>query len=274
MSSDPSGEADAGGGRTPRVAVDVLQRDQRKVLFDGDPDRSPPISPLTEPFASRRALINWWQAACVRTFGHLRRQYPATAIVSDGALTEAVTTADPTPGQAHTRQRLREHVMDACATAYRDLESRAHEWLPGADNTGGGADGGRQDYRQIDPETQEHVAMRPVFTDLDREQARVLRRLWGGFEDRDHVVRWTHGLPAVADFSDILPQGTELTEWIVLDEHCRRQLTSSTETAKMWREKFAAAILLPAFAHRAENLQGGAIARKTRDDNLWNEARE
>jgi hypothetical protein len=272
MSSDPSKKPDA-GGRTPRVAVDVLQRDQRDVLFDGDPDREPPISPLTEPFESQRSLINWWQAACVRTFGHLRRQYPATAIVSDGALTEAVTTSEPTPGQAHTRQRLREHVMDACATAYRDLESRAHEWLPnaGADNT---SDVGQQDYRQIDPESQEHVAMRPVFTDLDREQARVLRRLWGGLEDRDHVVRWTHGLPAVADFTEILPNGVELTEWLVLDEHCRRQLTSSTETGKAWREKFAAAILLPAFAHRAEKLQGGAIARKTRDDNLWNEARE
>lgn len=55
----------------PRVAVDVLQRDQRAILFDGDGDRTPPIQPLAAGFASLQAALNWWQAASVRTFGHL-----------------------------------------------------------------------------------------------------------------------------------------------------------------------------------------------------------
>jgi hypothetical protein len=284
MSSE-SFEADAGEldadstdeGRLPsqpRVAVDVLQLDQQRVLFDGEPDRTPPITPLTEAFDSRRAVINWWQATAVRTFGRLRELLPAPAIIREPTLTDALTAAAPTDGQAHTRERLQEHVIAACSSAYRDLETRAHEWLPGDDGSPG--DGGHQDYRQIDPEHQQHIAMRPAFSRLDTGQSRALAQLWGGFEDREAVTRWTHKLPAVAKFDAVTPPGTGLTEWIVTDPTALAYLTrpASDDDARAVRERFAATVLLPAFGERAESLQGGALARSGGTENPWNEVRD
>lgn len=271
MSSEPDrGRDNSGGGAGTRVAVDVLERDQRAVLFDGEPERNPPISPVADGFDSRRELINWWQAACVRSFGHLAEPYPARQIRADKALTEALTASDPTPGQQHQRQRVREHVMAACTDAYRDLEQRAHEWLPGDE----GPDGGKSDYRRIDPDSQQHIAMRPAFSRLDTGQARILARLWGGFEDRNAVVRWTHRLPAVADFSELLEGEPNVTEWLVTDRAALEKLTDQTKSGREWRERFASVALLPAFAVRARRLQGGALERSKRDPNPWNEVRD
>jgi hypothetical protein len=284
------------GARHPRVAVDVLQRDQRAVLFTGDPERSPPITPITERFENRRAVINWWQAACVRTFGHLSSVYPPKALVRDNALTEALTvnetsaTATDSPssgtpmadgatmsvsaassaqvvesqatanGQKRTRKRLQERVLSACSTAYRDLETRAHEWLADSNHTD-------SDWTQINPEKQRHVAMRPAFSRLDKEQSSALQDLWGGFDGRAELMEWTHGLPAVADFGQVLD--TDLSTALVKDDNAVGMLTEpepATETAAVWREKFAATILLPAFATRAAKLQAGERAEATRSE--------
>lgn len=279
MSTDQGGDAgesssdmspvDRRPGGDTRVAVDVLHRDQQAVLFYGDPDRDPPVTPIDAGFESQRELLNWWQAACVRSFGHLDEIYPAVQIRRDQALTEALTTSDPTPGQQRQRTRIREHVLAACTTAYRDLEERAHEWLPGDE----GPDGGKSDYRRIDPDSQQHIAMRPAFSRLDTGQARILRRLWGGFEDRNAIVRWGHRLPAVADFSGILEDETTVTEWLVTDRAARTKLLDQSEDGRAWRERFAAAILLPAFAVRAKRLQGGALERSKRDPDPFNEGR-
>jgi hypothetical protein len=298
MSNSPN------GARHPRVAVDVLQRDQRAVLFEGDPTRSPPITPITEPFETRQALINWWQATCVRTFGHLRYVYPPRAVVGDEALTKALTaddagptattydtgsiaTATPASGtpmhdgmtvsvsggpamrpatesrptgsaQKRTRKRLQERVVSACSTAYRDLETRANEWLADSNNTD-------SDWTQINPETQRHVAMRPAFSRLDDEQSSALQQLWGGFDDRAMLMEWTHGLPAVADFARVLD--TDVTTALVKDDNAIGMLTDQrSETADVWRETFAATILLPAFATRATKLQAGERAEATRSE--------
>ncbi|WP_254841132.1 hypothetical protein [Natronomonas marina] len=271
MSSDPSaGDTPDWSGRQPRVAVDVLQRDQRRVLFDGDADRTPEIVPITDGFDARRDLLNWWQAACVRSFGHLSTRFPARQLLYDKALVDALTADDPTPGQQHERERVREHVMAACTAAYRDLEGRAHEWLPGDE----GPDGGKSDYRQIDPERQTHIAMRPAFSRLDAGQATILRELWGGFASRGEIVHWCHRLPAVADFSEVLDGETDPTEWLVTDRAAVEKLTDRSESGRDWRERFAAAVLLPAFAVRAKRLQGGALERSKRDPNPWNEVRD
>jgi hypothetical protein len=260
MTVSSDSRTDTGGARHPRVAVDVLQRDQRAILFDGDGERSPPISPLTEPFENRQAVINWWQAACVRTFGHLRSVYPPQAIFHDGALTEALTAETPTPGQQHERQRIREHIMSACSTAYRDLETRANEWLADSND----AD---TDWKQIDPSEQRHVAMRPAFSRLDSEQATALQRLWGGFTSRDAVIEWTHGLPAVAEFTPVLDGETDLTAAVIRGSHALEQLTAADDPdAVVWRERFASTILLPAFGVRATKLQAGERAESTRTE--------
>lgn len=250
--------------RSSRVAVDVLQQDQRVILYDGDEDRRPPIQPITEPFGSRREIINWWQAAAVRTFGHLADDFPARAIVRDGALEAALLGELSDAASNHRRQRLVEHCMGACQTAYRDLEQRAHEWLPTEDGSG-------QDYTRIDPTEQRHIAMRPSFSRLDAEQGRSLAALWGGFEDRERLSRWVHGLPAVASFGETLD--ADLATGLARDGHAREMLLAGTDLAASWRERFAATVLLPAFARRARKLRGGEQTRRQRDDNPWNEAR-
>lgn len=250
--------------RHSRVAVDVLQRDQRAVLYDGDEDRTPPIQPVTEPFADRRAVINWWQAACVRTFGYLAEDVPASSIVRDGTLLAALTDEMDTAAAEHLRTRLVEFSLGACQRSYRDLEDRAHEWLPSDD-------GSNTDYRRIDPSKQRHIAMRPVFSRLDAEQGRTLAALWGGFEDREALSRWVHGLPAVADVGDEFDDG--LSGALTRDDHARAMLTTDGESATAWRERFAATVLLPAFARRARQLRGGEHSRTRRDPNPWNEVR-
>lgn len=251
---------DDGQPTHPRVAVDVLQRDQRAVLFHGDDEREPPLSALTSGFDTQRDLLNWWQATSVRTFGHIRSVFSATQLVRDGALRRALTAEDPTDAQAHKRQRALERCISACETAYRDLETRATEWLADSND----AD---TDWTQIDPSEQRHLAMRPAFSRLDAEQSKALARLWGGFSDRTAVEKWTHSLPAVADFEPVLETDADLTKEVIRDGYALRMLTIRTDPdAVAWRERFAATMLLPAFGVRATKLQAGERAETTRSD--------
>lgn len=251
---------DDGQPTHPRVAVDVLQRDQRAVLFHGDDERAPPLSALTSGFDTQRDLLNWWQATTVRTFGHIRSVLPATQLVRDGMLRRALTADDPTDVQTHTRQRLLERCISACETAYRDLETRATEWLADSND----AD---TDWTQIDPSEQRHLAMRPAFSRLDAEQSKALERLWGGFSDREALVKWTHSLPAVADFGPVLETDAGLTKEVIRDRYALRMLTTRSDPdAVAFRERFAATVLLPAFGVRATKLTAGERAEATRTE--------
>lgn len=244
-----------------RVAVDVLQENQRDVLFRGAPDRKPPLTPLTEPFEDRRALVNWWQAAAVRTFGHLPTFFPAGDILRDGRLTSALIGED-TDADAHTRQRILEKTLEATRRSYRDLEVRATEWL--SENTDG-----HDDYRRIDPTNQQHIAMRPAFSRLDREQAKALTRLWGGFEDRLTLSEWVHSLPSIVDFNDVLDQ--PLPAYLARSGHARRMLCADTDAGRVYRERFAAGLLLPAMGNRAKKLRASERPANIPDQNPWNE---
>lgn len=256
MSSQTNGHGDDTLPSHPRVAVDVLQRDQRAVLFDGDGDRDPPLSPLTDGFADRRAVCNWWQATAVRTFGHLASVFPAREIVRDRALERALIRPDE-GSDAHRRQRVLETVVRECDTAYRHLETRANEWLADSDSS-------ETDWTQIDAANQRHVAMRPAFSRLDTEQARCLRELWGGFAGREAIVRWTHSLPAVADFADVLER--DVTSAVVNDRHALSMLQGDGEQASAFRERFAATVLLPAMGKRAARLRAGERAEAKRQE--------
>jgi len=262
MSSKPDdGEDKHSQPSSTRVAVDVLQRDQRIILYDGDDTTSPAISPITDGFDTRRAAITWWQRACVRTFGHLDRVFPSKKLVGDGAVAAALYRDESGAGDDWLRQRLCEQVIDACQVAYRDLENQANEWL--ADGDG--------DVADIDPESQKHIAMRPAFSRLDDEQARTLNEVWGGFEGRSAVFRWAHRLPSVTNFDD--SPIDNLRAELARDGFAVEMLTTESAVAQDWRERWAAIILLPAFATRAKRLQAGERAATTTEDNPWNEVR-
>lgn len=263
MSSDATGERRRLPKNT-RVAVDALQADQRELLYHGDADRAPTLQPLDDGFETRRELCNWWQAAAVRTFGHVREFFPAAEIIHDDTLTAALTAPDPTQAQRHERRQLQYAVLDACRDAYRDCESRAREWLSGQHSDD-------SDYTQIDPERQRHIGMRPAFSRLDAEQARALWRLWDGFDGEAAMLQWVHDLPALARFDGVLPGS--LAEFLQADEHARRMLQADSELAAEYREHFAAAVVLPAFGERAARLQAAEKPRSKPSENPWNKPR-
>lgn len=248
MSSDNEQQ----GAAHPRVAVEVLQRDQHAILYDGDPERTPPLTPLTESFEDRRAVINWWQAAAVRTFGHLAEFFPAKDILRSSHVTSGLTGGDGDAEQ-YLRQRILEKMLEATEQSYRDLEVRANEWLADSNRRDRDSD----DYTSINPTRQRHIAMRPAFSRLDAEQAHALHELWGGFEDREALSRWMHTLPSVADFSDIDQLDDPLPRIVARSGHAREMFTTAGSEAAAFRERFAASVLLPAMGDRARKLRAG-----------------
>lgn len=242
--------------RTTRPSLDVLHRDQTILLYEGDRQRTPPISPVTEPFDSRRAVINWWQAAACRTLGHVMDYWDPIEILRDPALTDALLdrSADPAV-DAYLRNRvLEEWLLPACRQAYRSMRDRAQERTANQD---GGS------WREVDPEESAHIAMRPAFSRLDAEQAALLSDLWGGFEDRGAVHRWLHDC-APATYGELGEQWARemLHDPVILDALL---CELDRERSRAWRERLAVVVLLPAFARAVRVVDAGETDEKDTD---------
>ena len=67
--------------RTTRPALEVLDRDQDRLLYEGDARRDPPIVPLSKGFATYWEALVWYQAAGVRTLGHVEDVLPPEAML-------------------------------------------------------------------------------------------------------------------------------------------------------------------------------------------------
>lgn len=252
------------GPQNTRVAVDVLRRDQHQLLYRGDDDRVIPIRPFADGFDNRRQAIEWWQAAAVRTFGRVGEVFPASQLLADKALGTALWGEDLDRGAVHRRGRVLERLTEACELAYRDLETQATEWLADGDS-------GR-DWTDIDPSEQKHVAMRPAFSRLDEAQAATLETLWGGFDCRSAISEWALDLPNVAKLDATLE--TPLMTALARDKHMLAVFLDQVDHARYHRERWAIAILLPAFAERAKRLQASERVQRTQEENPWNEVRD
>jgi len=238
--------------RTTRSAVDVLRHDQRRLLFDGDPTREPPIEAWVDGFTEPRAVINWWQAAAVRTFGRIDEVLPAEKLPADRMLWASLLgTHDD--GEQFRRRILRKWLRPICTAAWRTLDGQATERLSHAD------DSERVGWHDIEPDREEHIAMRPAHSRLDTNQGLVLAELWGGFDDERELDRWLHRLPpATSGFHD--PSlATRLTE-----PPAETRLLDDDRDAKTWRLRFAMGKLLPAFADAAAALQGEEVTKSER----------
>lgn len=248
--------------RTTRPSLDTLQNDQRVMIYDGDASRVPPIEPIIDGFDNRRQLINWYQAATVRTFGHLSDWWPAVDLERDRALRDALTKRRPhdDAGARWLHSRLIESVvLPACSASYRHLREKSSERTAIAKY----ADDG-DDWKEIDPTAENHIGMRPAYSQLDGEQAEVLSELWGGFGSRDEIGEWLHSLhPATYG-----TYGAGEAGEILRDRYGTEMFLTHSREAELHRERFAIVELLPRFAEAARRLRASEQS-ETEPDDTW-----
>jgi len=250
-----------------RPALPTLQHDQRALL---DPRPNDDLEHgLRGGFPDRRAAITWYQAAIVRSLGHITDQWDPVDLLSDRTLLSALIVgeerhefaADPlTLEEAREyRQRLeRVVVLPACNHAYNTLRKSAGEYP--------------EDVRESnhDPEGQDFVAMRPAYQVADRQQRRALERLWGGFNSIDDLQSWLHDLdePTNGALEADLAARVGRDQVAIahfLDRVDAESALEADRLAQKFRERFAVAKLLPAFAEGISRLEAGELATHTSD---------
>lgn len=230
--------------RTTRPALDVLDRDQDRLLYDGDTRRTPPIQPLTDGFDDAFFALSWYQAAGIRTLGHVERVIePPNMMPMSGLLEKLLTVTDDRQSE-YVRRRLVEQLDDACDLAYRQFRERAGERVETAEG---------DTWSDVDPDEESNPLMRPAFRQLDQAQAAALIELWGGFEDRESLGRWVRNLSAPTNgekprgFLDAVVGSPPLLEAL---------LEQDKPEAKATRYRFAVAVVMPLFLSAARTLNG------------------
>mgnify|MGYP001627051435 CR=1 FL=1 len=231
--------------RTTRPALDVLDRDQDRLLYTGDTRRNPPIEPLSDGFETYWSVLTWYQAASVRTLGHVDRVLEPSDIMPLSSILEHLFVTRETSEGRYVRMRVVEAMNDACDLAYKQFRERANERVE--DEQGG-------TWKDVDPDSERNPLMRPAFRRLDRSQAGALIELWGGFEDREAVGRWVRSLAAPTNGET--PEGF-LAEIVSSPTLLEALLDQESPEAKMTRYRFAVGALLPPFLSAARTLNGG-----------------
>ncbi|OYR89629.1 hypothetical protein DJ71_03930, partial [Halorubrum sp. E3] len=248
-----------------RPALPTLQHDQRALL---DPQSDSGLEHgLRDGFPNRRVAIEWYQAAIVRTLGHITDRWEPGALLRDRTLLSALVVGsereqfadDPLSLEEarQYRQRLeRVLVLPAFNLAYNALRKNAGEYPEDVRND------------EHDPEGQEFVAMRPAFQVADRQQRAALRRLWGGFDSVEKLQSWLHDLsePTNGALDESLP--SRVGRDAVAREHFLGRVDADSaleaeQLARAFRERFAVAKLLPAFADGIKRLEAGELATHT-----------
>jgi hypothetical protein len=262
MSSDDSPPERNDVGPT-RPALQTLQVDQT-ALLNGDEV----IQGLRDGFDSRRKVIEWYQAALVRTFGFLAEEWAPIQLLRDRTLIGALVVGperetlveeplEPTDARAYRARLERNLVLPACNRAFNQLRKVAGEYVEDEDGSPGA---------DVDPNEQQHVAMRPGFAEKDREQAATLAQLWGGFRDEQTLRDWVHRL-------DLPTNGAidgELARKIGTDDVALEYLIDEAveapgpTAARRYRERFAIVKLLPAFETGIRRMEAGELASKSK----------
>ncbi len=164
--------------RTTRPALDVLDRDQDRLLYEGDRRRSPVIQPLSDGFDTLWLALAWYQAAAIRTLGHVEAVLEPEDLMPEAAVMQHLLRPTADEDSQYVRRRLVEHMDDACDLAYRQFRERANERVNMNEEDG-------ETYEDLDPDEERNPLMRPAFRKLDSGQAGALEELWPGFDDRE-----------------------------------------------------------------------------------------
>lgn len=255
---------DADGAVRTQPALRTLQINQRRLLTGG----SPVEHGLRDGFPTRRAAVEWYQRAVVRTFGFIATDWGPKDLIRDKTLVCALVTGgerdriasgDP-PSAAvaeHYRTTLeRNIVLPACNQAFNALRRNAGEYLQDGDVAPG----------KVDPQSQDHVAMRPTVQRKDVEQARALNQLWGGFADETALRDWIHDLDEPTNGAIDRTLAARICRDQTAREHLVRdeQIDAGIDErqARAFRERVAIDTLLPAFVTGIRRIDGGELVQQ------------
>lgn len=242
--SDRGGRREAEIHRTTQPALDVFQVGKLELLFDGESRRTPAVKPWVHGFETVEQIINWWQAAAVRSFGTLITEFDPRDIWRDGALRKRLLS-DSREATEFRRRVMRSRIDPALHDAFKQLSQRATERL----DSEGETETEKLAFDKIEPESEEYVAMMPSLTQLDVAQSNVLASLWDGFDDVDGLDRWVSTLDA-ATRGEL---DRDFAHKFMHDETNRRRVLADDGEHK---QRLATFILLPAFARGASQLRG------------------
>jgi len=245
--------------RTTRPALDVLDRDQDRLLYDGDDDRNPPIQPLGDGFSTYWMALSWYQASTVRTLGHVEAVLEPSDIMPEAGAMEYLLRQHDADNAAYVRRRMVESLDDACDLAYRQFRDRAEEHGTTESDS----------KPSVNPENEANPLMRPAFKRLDASQSALLSDLWVGFESREELGRWVRSLTTASNGEK--PEGL-LDEIVRSGPLLSALLDTESNTATMTRYRFAVETLLPAFLAAARTLRGGERAESMSDVGGWTNA--
>ncbi|RLM53737.1 hypothetical protein DVK02_12905 [Halobellus sp. Atlit-31R] len=249
-------DPDAERLKTTRPALDVFDRDQDRLLYEGDRRREPQIEPLGDGFSSYWMLLTWYQAAGVRTLGHVETVLPPDRIMPESGVTRHLLRPTENDESAYVRRRLVERLDSVCDLAYRQFRERAQERVD---------DGESQRGTPADPSEERNPLMRPAFRKLDQGQVGALEDLWRGFHDptkrgdldREALGRWVRSLTTVTNGAK--PDG--FLDEIIASEALLETMARRGDAAVLNRYRFAVAFVLPAFLDGARTLNGGEATK-------------
>lgn len=262
-------QLDPGDATDLRVkpALVTLLVDQARLLND---EYAEVDHDIRAGFPTRRAIIEWYQKATVRSLGHIGGRWPPESCIGDEVMLAAlladsddveILAAGGRIGRVSAKQyrMLLEAtvVQPAFNRAYRSIRDSATEYVKSDEYDG------EWSHTELDPASQANVAMRPGFQVLDDRQSRSLDQLWGGFDDVDALSEWIHALSAPAN--GCVPDGFH--ESVIVDDVALENLVYNRETveARQYREAFAATSVLPMFVEGMEAAEAQELAKATTD---------
>lgn len=224
-----------------RPALEKLTSDQMQLLGE-----------LLDGFQTRRAVIRWMQSVAVQSLGHL----------GDGWFVEQAT--DPTVMSAFVdrpwgpvdeaefsepwaAQFRRDIAAKDLLGAFHDA-TRSFRWSTSEQYD-------QDAYDDVDDLEQQHPAMRPAMSRMQRQQRWAVDELLAGFEDADALLVWAQFVTR-ASYAEI--ERTTLKD-AYFEQVVREWLTSPADPrCRFWRETWAVKYLLPGFNRAANRLSSRA----------------
>lgn len=214
-----------------------------------------------EGFADRREILDWAQQLTVRTMGMIPEAIfealadalrPKTEegrrsnrLGLDLLLTEEQRQRPlDVSGVREWREQFAANVLaDRLHAAFRTLRRDATEYTDPSDDAG----------TNVDLESEQNPAMRPILSELDDRQAAALDGLLSGMDSPAEILEWGEAAE-LATFGEL---EASFVRRALRERTTKRALTGG-ERYSLTRELLAATFLIPAFNRAASQLTARA----------------